>query len=86
MDQPDLLSGLLVALQVVSTAFLWTLNPLAKRSELVFSLFIAVDLLAFAMVSQIYRGEKAAKPPSRGWLLLGSFVLILLLLLNFVAA
>lgn len=86
MDQPDLLAGLLVCLQVVATGFLWTLDPLAKRSVLVFSLFVAVDLLAFAMVSQIYRGEKAAKPPSRGWFLLGSLVLILLLLLNFVAA
>lgn len=67
---------LLIVLQVFSTGFLWTLDALNDVSEGVFALFVAVDLLSFAMVSYIYRTEKIGGAASRAWILFGCLVLI----------
>jgi hypothetical protein len=82
MDQTSKFAGLVLALQAISTAFLWTVNPLGANGDRFFSIFMTVNLLSFAMLSKIYRSEKVHRPLRRMWLLLGSCILIALLLLN----
>ena len=47
----------LLVLQAVSAFFAWTLNPLSQSSEEVYALLLAVNLVAFSMVSYINRAE-----------------------------
>ncbi len=78
MNQANRMISLLLVLQVFSTGFLWTLDALNQVSEGIFALFVAVDLLAFAMVSYIYRAEKLRASPSRSWVLVGCILLIVI--------
>jgi hypothetical protein len=71
---------LLLLLQAVSAVFLWTLNATGTVSEGRFAAFLAVNLLSFAMISYIYTRQKWGELVSRGWILVGSFGLIILLL------
>ena len=75
---------LLIALQVLSTGFLWTLDALNNVSEGIFALFVAVDLLSFAMVSYIYRREKIGQSTSKAWILLGCLILLAIIFSSFV--
>lgn len=71
---------LLLILQVVATVFLWTLDALNEISEGVFALFLAADLVSFAMVSSVYRHDKESITMSRGWLIVGGCLIAVLLL------
>jgi hypothetical protein len=70
---------LLLLLQAVSTFFLWTLEAVGAVSEGKFAVFLAVDLLSFAMISYAYTHEKWSEGISRGWILAGSLGLMILL-------
>ncbi|MDA4129555.1 MAG: hypothetical protein OK457_02180 [Thaumarchaeota archaeon] len=70
---------LLLILQGVSIVLLWTLDALNQVSEGTFALFLAVDMVSFAIISYVYRNEKGGQMPSRRWLVLGSALIIALL-------
>ncbi len=70
---------MLLALQVVSTVFLLTLSPIGKVNTEIFALYVAIDLLAFAMVSYIYRMEKSDETISRVWIIIGGLMFVVLL-------
>ena len=70
---------LLLLLQAVSTFFLWTLEGVGAVSEGKFAVFLAVDLLSFAMIAYVYTHEKWSEAISRGWILAGSVGLMILL-------
>jgi hypothetical protein len=53
--------GLLIVVELVSAYFLWTLNSVNQAGEAVFALFLAVDLVSFAMISYIYRTSKSGE-------------------------
>jgi hypothetical protein len=72
--------ALLLLLGLLSVYFVWTLNPLSQTSEAIFALFLSVDLISFSMISCIYRVDKRADNPSRGLLLAGCCMILLLLL------
>ncbi len=72
----------LVALQAVTTSVLWLLNPLTQAGTDTFALYLSVDLLAFAMISYIYRSKKGPGFPSQTWLALGYLALMVLLVSN----
>lgn len=76
--------GLLLLLQAVATVFLWTLGAADIVSEGRFAVFLAVDLLAFAMIAYIYTRRKWGELLSRHWLLAGSLGLVVLLLASLV--
>ena len=80
MDQNERVVALFLLLQVIAVAFLWTLSALSSVSEAKFAVFLAVDLLSFAMISYIYRMQRWTKLPSRAWLLAGSIGLVVLIL------
>jgi hypothetical protein len=85
MNQTNRMVVLLLALQVVSTVFLWTLDALNDISEGIFALFVAVDLISFAMISYLYRVEKASTSPKRFWILIGCVFLIAIIFSSLVA-
>ena len=62
---------LLLLLQVSATLTLYTLNPTDSSSQAAFATLLGVDLLAFALVSYLYRSEKMGTPFSRSWFLVG---------------
>ena len=71
--------GLLLCVQAISTFFLWTLDSTAVVSEGKFAIFLAIDLLSFALVAYAYRKSKWGQAISRLWILIGSFGLVVLL-------
>ena len=71
---------LLLLLQVIATVTLWSLDPTNPTSQAGFAVLLGVDLLAFAMVSYLYRTEKRAAAFSRPWILAGCVVFVILLL------
>lgn len=70
---------LLLSLQVVSIVFLWTLDALNQVSEGIFALFLAVDLISFAIVSYLYRSEKMREMPHRSWIVIGCVLILILI-------
>jgi len=71
--------SLLLCVQVISTLFLWTLDAADLVSEAKFAIFLAIDLLCFALVAYVYRMSKSGQVISRVWMLVGSFGLVVLL-------
>ncbi len=71
---------LLILLQGTATATVWTLNPTDSASQAVFATLLGIDLLAFAMVSYLYRREKSRPPFDRRWVLVGCGMFVVLLL------
>jgi hypothetical protein len=72
--------SLLLMLQLVATIFLWTLSSIGTADEGRFAVFLAVDLLSFAMVAFVFAHDKWGEEISRGWILMGSIGLVVLLL------
>jgi RsiW-degrading membrane proteinase PrsW (M82 family) len=71
---------LLLTLQVVATGFMWTLSATERGAQATFATFLGTDLLAFAVVSYIYRTEKSGERPNRALLVAGCSALAVLLL------
>ena len=72
---------LFLALQLVATILAWSLNPVGPRSESEFALLLAADLVAFAVVSYVARKGNREEPIRRGYVLVGSVVVMLLMFL-----
>jgi len=72
--------SLLVCVQAISTLILWTLDATDVVSEAKFAVFLAIDLLCFALVAYVYRKSKWGQTISRVWILAGSLGLAVLLL------
>ena len=76
----------LIALQGTSIVVLWLLNPLTQSATDTFALFLSVDLLAFAMMSYLYRSRRSGVEASSAWLDVGYLALIVLLVSNLLMA
>jgi hypothetical protein len=76
----------LIALQGTSIVVLWLLNPLTQSATDTFALFLSVDLLAFAMMSYLYRSRRSGVEASSAWLAVGYLALIVLLVSNLLMA
>ena len=70
---------LLLLLQVITIVFLWTLDALNQVSEGTFALFLAADMIGFAMVSYLYRHEQEMEVPSKTWLAIGGVLIVILM-------
>ena len=71
--------ALLLLLEIVSVYFLWSLNPLGHGSETAFALFLALNLVAFSMISYVYRKWRIQEDASRLLLTAGCGMLVVLL-------
>jgi predicted membrane channel-forming protein YqfA (hemolysin III family) len=70
--------GMLIIVEAVSVYFLWALNPVNEAGEAVFAIFLAIMLVAFAMISYVYRTYKSGDQFNKVFLL-GSCIMILIL-------
>lgn len=70
----------LLVLQVVSVVLLWTLNALDEASEGTFALFLAIDLVSFALISYSYRTTREGAGPKVIWVVAGSALVVILAL------
>ncbi len=86
MTLPSRLVLLLLLLQAVATVTLWALNPTDPASQGIFATLLGIDLLAFAMVSFLYRKDKTSENLDRRWLLVGCGAFVVLLLAALVLA
>ncbi|MDA4115645.1 MAG: hypothetical protein OK442_03715 [Thaumarchaeota archaeon] len=75
--------GLLVIVGFASSAVLWTIDTSLPSGESLFAVYLSIDLIAFVMISYIYRVTKTADGIGRIPLLAGSCVLILLVIAGF---
>ena len=71
--------ALLVIVGFVSATVLWTLDTTAASGESLFAIYLSMDLIAFAMISYVYRVTKVGDDLGRIPLLAGCFLLLLLL-------
>jgi hypothetical protein len=70
---------LLLLLQAISTLFLWTLDATSRASETRFAVFLAVDLLSFAMIVYMFLSQRWGEFLSKAWMLVASLGLAVLL-------
>ena len=76
---------LLLLFGLLSVVFLWTLNPVGTHSQTVFAVYLAVDLVVFAMVSYIFRVSKWKEEVRRTPLIVGCLALLILLCIGLVS-
>lgn len=76
----------LILLQGTATVTLWTLNPTDPASQAVFAILLGIDLLAFAMMSYLYRSERSGSGFNRTWVLVGCGMFVILLVAVLVRA
>ena len=72
---------LLLAVQVIAVVFAWLLNPLAQKSEAEYALLLAVDLVAFGLISYVGRLDGTGKDPREGYVLAGSAAVLFFMFL-----
>lgn len=75
--------ALLLLLELLSVYFLWVLNPVGPGTEDAFALYLAADLVSFAMISYVYRALKEDDRFGRAPLIAGCCFVLVLLLLGF---
>ena len=68
--------GLLILVELLSAYFLWTVNPVNQAGEAVFAIFLAIDLVSFAMMSYIYRTTKSGDQLNRGVLIVACCMIL----------
>ncbi len=68
----------LLIVQATSVIFLWSLDTLPQVSQRIFTLFLGADLLAFALMAQVYLNMKTGST-MRGTTLMAWWLAILVL-------
>ncbi|HUI00051.1 MAG TPA: hypothetical protein VLU99_08240 [Nitrososphaerales archaeon] len=76
MDSTEKIAVPLLIVQTTSVVFLWTLDTLTLVSQTIFTLFLAADLLAFALMAHVYRQDKGEAKGSSASVLVWLFVII----------
>ncbi len=76
MKRYSLVVLLLLILQADVTGFLIVLSFGSSIGQNTFALLLTVDLLAFAMMTYVYRTEKLEMLPSKVWIVVGSALIV----------
>jgi hypothetical protein len=69
MDLTRRVVAALLVLQALSVGFMLSLDSLLRVSEGLFAVFLAIDLISFAVMAHTYRLTKIGETPSRYFLL-----------------
>ena len=72
----------LIGLQVTSLVVLWLMTPLSQSATDTFALYLGLDLVAFCILSYLYRSMRNLKQPNGVWLAVGYLFIIVLLVSN----
>ncbi len=76
MKRYSLVVLLLLILQADVTGFLIVLSFGSSISQNAFALLLTVDLLAFAMMTYIYKTERLDMLPNKAWIIVGSALMV----------
>lgn len=74
----------LLLIQAVSVVTLWSTNSVSRAGQDIFTLFLAVDLVAFALMAQVYRSAKNHAVFSRAWMVVGGLFMAAILLVTLI--
>jgi hypothetical protein len=80
MNTTEQVVALLLALQAVSAAYLLIVGSVGTLGAGRFAIFLAVDLLSFAVIAHIFTRERWGEVVGRAWILVSSVGLIILLI------
>jgi len=69
----------LIGLQVTCLVVLWAMTPLTQSATDTFALYLSMDLVAFVILSYIYRSLRMSREPNRAWMAVGYLALVVLL-------
>ncbi|MDA4127732.1 MAG: hypothetical protein OK452_11125 [Thaumarchaeota archaeon] len=69
----------LVLLQATSVLVLWSLDSVNRSSQEIITLFLAIDLLSFAIIAHVYRSARGGVTLGRRWIVAAGLALLLLL-------
>lgn len=77
--------ALLLLVAIISVVTLWTISPTGETSESIFGIYLAVDLVCFAMISHIYRSTKEGGRVGKIPILAGCILVLVLIGAGFAA-
>ena len=75
--------ALLLMVMAISVVLLWTLDPLTSQGQDAFAIYLAVDFVAFAMMSYIYRTLSSDEAISKVLIVAGCAFIAVLFFLSF---
>jgi tryptophan-rich sensory protein len=75
--------ALLLLVMAISLFLLWTLDPLTSQGQDAFALYLAVDFVAFAMMSYLYRALSSERAISRVLIIAGCSLIAALFFVSF---
>ena len=75
--------ALLLLIAALSVFVLWTANPVGSGSEATFALYLAVDLIAVAMISYVRRSVTSEGRIGRAPIVAGCCFILFLILADF---
>jgi hypothetical protein len=76
----------LLIVQTISVIFLWTLDTLPQVSQTIFTLFLASDLLSFALVTHVYMSKKTGTTVRGATLMAWGFAIMVLFVAGFLVS
>jgi len=76
----------LLIVQTASVVFLWSLDTLNKVSQTVFTLFLAADLLSFALMAHVYLTMKTGVPARTTTLMAWGLAIIVLFMAGLIVS
>jgi len=74
--------GLLVIIEAISGYFLWTISPTNEAGEEIFAIFLAIDLVSLAMMSNVYLAYEHNTQLNRAFLLSGCALILVLVYIS----
>jgi hypothetical protein len=75
--------ALLLLIAALSVFVLWTVNPVGSGSETTFAIYLAIDLIAFALISYVNRRVADDSKIGRAPLIAGCCFILFLVLAGF---
>jgi len=80
MKPTNQIVALLLVVQAVAATYMWMVTLSGTLSAEGFAIFLAIDLLSFALIAYVYTHEKWGEAVNRAWIVAGSAGLVILLL------
>jgi len=80
MKTTNQIVALLLAVQAVAAIYMCVATMFWTLSASEFAIFLAIDLLSFALVAYVYTHERWGEAVNRAWMVVGSAGLVILLL------
>ena len=86
MDSTERVAVPLLIVQTTCVVFLWSLDTLGQVSQRIFTLFLAADLLSFALMAHVYLSYKIGATAKTTTLMVWGLAIIILFVAGFIAS